>query len=434
MRALALWPLLAARVAGGVPLAPADSSGAGGGAALPLEDALRLALRGNWDLRSAGSAVAKAEAEVRAAPTLPNPALALATSKIHLDGRGDATPIGNDLWSRGYDSVAQLGQLVEIGGKRAARTGSARATAEGARARLADTRRRLAAEVAQAYVGAALAEANARIAHESAGYLRDEARIATARWNAGDISRSDRDQIEIAAARLELDAGAAASEARAQRLALGMLLGLTGPAADVIVADSLEALAERPDPDANAGAAGERADLTSARADLRRAESELRLQIAQRIPDPTLVAQLEHAPPDRPNSVGVGVALPLPLWNWNRGAVAAARATRDDAALAVARVEAQVASDRLTARVRYDEARARWRQCRDDLRPRSESVRRTVSLAYEKGGASLLDLLQAQRNDNDIRLASMQAASDAAIAAAALAAAYEPMTPESTRP
>jgi len=434
MRALALWPLLAARVAGAAPLPAADSTSATGGTVLHLEDALRMSLRGNWDLRSAGSAVAIAEAGVRAARTLVNPAVAVATSKIHVDGRGDATPLGNDLWSRGYDTVAQLGQLIEIGGKRAARTGSARATAEGAGARLADARRRLAEETVRAYAGAALAEANARIARESAGYLRDEARIAAVRWTAGDISSSDRDQIEIAASRLELDASAAVAEARAQRLALGMLLGLTGPAADVIVADSLEALAERPDIVTGPIPSGERADLASARADLRRAESELRLQRAQRIPDPTLVAQFEHAPPDRPNSVGVGIALPLPLWNWNRGAIAAARAARDDAALAVERIEAQVASDRLTARVRYEEASARWRRCRDDLRPRSESVRRTVSLAYEKGGASLLDLLQAQRNDNDIRLASMQAASDAAVAAAALAAAYQPMSPESTRP
>ena len=46
-----------------------------------------------------------------------------------------------------------------------------------------------------------------------------------------------------------------------------------------------------------------------------------------------------------------------------------------------------------------------------------------MAYSYQKGGASLLDLLVAQRNDNDVRLALAQAASDAALALAALKAA-----------
>lgn len=82
----------------------------------------------------------------------------------------------------------------------------------------------------------------------------------------------------------------------------------------------------------------------------------------------------------------------------------------------------------------FDEAVTRWRRYHDELRPRADEVRRTVSLAYERGGASLLDLLEAQRSDNDVRLAAMQAAGDAADAAATLAAALAPMTAEAARP
>jgi hypothetical protein len=41
-----------------------------------------------------------------------------------------------------------------------------------------------------------------------------------------------------------------------------------------------------------------------------------------------------------------------------------------------------------------------------------------MAYAYEKGGASLLDLLIAERNDNEVRLSATQAAGDTAIAAA----------------
>jgi outer membrane protein TolC len=52
-----------------------------------------------------------------------------------------------------------------------------------------------------------------------------------------------------------------------------------------------------------------------------------------------------------------------------------------------------------------------------------------MAYAYQKGGASLLDLLVAERNDNDIRLAAAQAASDMASAGAAFKAATQEIQP-----
>ncbi|HEV2104242.1 MAG TPA: TolC family protein, partial [Candidatus Eisenbacteria bacterium] len=308
------------------------------------------------------------------------------------------------------------------------------AAADAARARLADARRTVGTDVVRAYAAAALAEANAVVARRSAGLLGDEARIAEVRWHAGDISRSERDQIEVAATRLELDAGAAAAAARAQRIALEQLLGMPGPEGLSVVADSLEDLAARADVEPGPPAGGPRADLAAARADLRAADAELRLQLAERVPDPTLFVQAEHAPPDRPNSLGGGVSLPLPLWNRNGAGIAAARAALEQADRAARRAEAQIAADVAAARARYDEARARWHRYRDDIRPRAAAIRESVSLAYEKGGASLLDLLEAERTDNDVRLAAMQAASDVTVAAAELRAAQQPLTPEDSPP
>jgi len=416
------------------PAAAADApSGAAWDGALHLDDALHLAHADNWDLLAARSQVTLAEAGERIAREHPDPSLLLTTSHVHAEG-GDATGLGNDLWSRAYDSVAQLGQELEIGGRRRDREQSARSVATAARARLADQRRLLDAAVVRAYVGAALADANARIAGESAGYLRDEARIATVRLEAGDISRSDRDQIEIAAAERELEAGNARADATAQTVALETMLGLTAGRGGVTLADSLETLAERAAPGASPGPGGARPDLAAARADLARAESDLRLQRALRIPDPTIVVQAEHQPPDRANTLGAGLSFPLPFWNRNAGEIDAARAARDQAARDVHRIAAQVAADTASARVRYEEAWQRWRRYRDDLRPRSEEIRRTVTLAYERGGASLLDLLEAQRSDNDVRLETMRAASDAAIAAADLEAATTAFEPESVTP
>jgi cobalt-zinc-cadmium efflux system outer membrane protein len=147
------------------------------------------------------------------------------------------------------------------------------------------------------------------------------------------------------------------------------------------------------------------------------------LQKANRIPDPTVLAQYEHQPPDTVNSAGFGVSFPLPLWNRNRGNILAAEAARDQARLAYEKAQAQAAADIAMARFAFDNASNRWASIRDSIRPKSEQIRATMAYAYEKGGASLLDLLVAERNDNDVRLGLAQAASDTAMAAAALKAA-----------
>ena len=244
-----------------------------------------------------------------------------------------------------------------------------------------------------------LAERNRGVLADSAAALRQEARIAEVRQRAGDISRADRNQIEIAAERLELDAAGAEAEARKARVALEVLLGEKEPRGEIELADGLDSLGNVSTEATNAPPATfSRPDLVAAEAALVKAEADLRLQQAARIPDPTLLAQYEHEPPDQPNTVGFGVSFPLPLWNRNGGNIAAARATLEQTATRAEKVRAQVMADIAVARVSYLAALTRWQRYRDELTPKSGQIRDSVSLAYEKGSAALLDLLVAQRD------------------------------------
>jgi cobalt-zinc-cadmium efflux system outer membrane protein len=358
----------------------------------------------------------------------PNPTFSLSTSQVNLDRTND-TSAGSGLWNRSYDTVFAINQLFEVAGTRAARRASARAGFEAARSRLADARRTLDAGVTRAYVAAALAQDNSQILTESASYLQKEAEIAAFRLQAGDISQSDLDQIEIAAAQDELNAASAASAALQQRIALEVLLAVKEPKGSITLTDRVQELAAV-QPDLGQQNLDARPDLAAAEAALRQVQSDLTLQKAFRIPDPTVGVQYEHTPPDAPNTLGVGVSLPLPLWNHNTGAIRAAITAVQRAWIDLEKIRAQVASDVATAQTSYREAAARWHNYQDRLRPKSQRVRQTISLAYEKGGATLLDLLEAQRNDNTVRLATVQAAADAATAAAALATALNNVAPD----
>ncbi|MHB8521956.1 MAG: TolC family protein [Limisphaerales bacterium] len=393
---------------------------------LSLAEAKRIAFERNWDLLAARSDVDIATAQKIVAKEFPNPAVSLLATRINTDGRPSGTVLGNSVWHRNYDSFAAINQLFEIGGKRSSRKASAAAGYQAAEARLKDARRVLDFGVTQAYVVALLAETNVAILKQSAASLSREARIAETRLKAGDISLADENQIEIAADRLELAARTSEAAATSARIAVEVLMGVEHPRGDWASGDSLEGLALLQGDVTRLRAAQERPDLVAAEAALHKAEADLRLQKAMRIPDPTFLTQYERNPPDQPNTIGIGVSFPLPLWNRNRGAILAAQAARDQAALQVNKIKMQIAADLANAQVAYREASARWRQQRDAIQPKSGKILTTVTFAYEKGGASLLDLLSAERNDNDVRLATAQAAADTVSAVASLEAALNP--------
>ncbi|HXC98285.1 MAG TPA: TolC family protein, partial [Verrucomicrobiae bacterium] len=379
---------------------------------------------------AARSGVDLATAERMVAHEFPNPTANLSTSKIGTHEA--ATSLGNDVWERSYDSIAAVNQLIEIAGKRSSRKASAEAGVLSAEARLADARRLLNAGVAHAYLAALLAETNVAILDQSAGSLRKEADIAGARLHAGDISEADKSQIEIAAAQLELQARTAESTATAARIALEVVLGMANPHGIWAPGDSLDSLAVVSAPAGEVQPGALRPDLAAAEADLKKAHADLRLQQALRVPDPTVSLGVEHEPPGGGPAVdtfNLGLSFPLPLWNQNRGNIDAARATEEQFRIAMGKVQAQVAADIASAEDEYNEARARWLRYRDELAPESAKVRETVAFAYEKGGASLVDLLQAERTDNDVRLATVQAMSDTAGARADLEAAQAVLTP-----
>ena len=201
------------------------------------------------------------------------------------------------------------------------------------------------------------------------------------------------------------------------------MLGVPNPAGDWVPGDSLPDLALIPSLASERVPGTPRPDLLAAEANRQKAEADLKLQKALRIPDPTFLVQYEHEPPDQPNTVGFGFSFPLPLWNRNKGGIQAASANLSQAALQVEKTKALIAADIATAELAFTDASARWRRQRDFIQPKSADIRQTIAFAYEKGGASLLDLLVAERNDNEVRLATAQAAAETANTAASLKAA-----------
>src|SRR5580765_7808817 len=174
----------------------------GGERRISLMEAQRMAVERNWDLLAAAAGVDAATAQKIIAQSFPNPTLSISATKINVDHHPSSTPEGNGLWDRSYDTVAAVNQLIEIGGKRRSRKDSAQAGVKSAQAQFQDVERTLELGVAKAYVAATQAEENVRVLKKSAATLRQEANLADVRLKAGEISGSDRSQIEMSADRL----------------------------------------------------------------------------------------------------------------------------------------------------------------------------------------------------------------------------------------
>lgn len=394
---------------------------------LSLAEAQQIAFERNWDLLAAKSGIDSAEAQLIVVKEFPNPTFSWSTA--YIGTHQNSTFVGNGLWERNYDSIAAVSQLIEIAGKRGDRQRAARAGVRGARARFFDAKRTLDQGVTKAYVAALLANENVRVLNESAKYLLHEADIANARYKAGDISDADRKQIEINAEQYQLQASAAEATAVQARVAVEVLMGVSQPKGNWEPVDTLPLLVTASTPkDVDELPQGSRSDVLAAEQDLSSARENLKLQKAIRVPDPTISVQYEHQPPGGGppiDTVGFGVSFPLPLWNRNGGNIKAAQAQQDQSAIALGKAKMQVMSDIANAAVSYKEASQRMHRYVDQIRPKAGSVRESVAFAYEKGGASLVDLLDAERTDNDVRQATAQAMSDTISTAADLKAARE---------
>lgn len=389
---------------------------------LTLAEARRLAAERGWSLLAAASDLHQAEGRRLQARAWPNPTLSISAQKLNV------TPVGEG--GSTSDSTLALAQQFELGGKRAERIRSAEAAVRAAHYQLSAARVAVDALVVKAYADALAADETARVSQESADSLVRAASIAQARFSAGEISAAERDQMRVAAGRFALDARTAAAVALQSRVVLEGLLGVPAPDGRTVLAEDLPSLVRRAveagaslTPSGDDAALERRDDVRSARALVDQAAAQLSLQRAQRVPDLSLSVQYESDRPANSNTLGAGVALSLPIFDRNRGSIAAAESARDQAGDEARRVRAQAAAELNAARARVAAAFEKQRRYRDELLPSAESVQATVAFSYERGRASLLEVLEAERSLNEVRLATVASEAEAVAAAADLAAA-----------
>jgi cobalt-zinc-cadmium efflux system outer membrane protein len=237
--------------------------------------------------------------------------------------------------------------------------------------------------------------------------------ISKARFNAGDLARIDLDRIELLRVQYEVEIENAIVNLRSQKIQLLQLLNDRTPVDQFDVtgvfdwSDSL-----RPLDDFHQLALASRPDLQEAMETLQQSKTNHKLAVANGSTDPTFGAWFTYNPsfynPYAHDTLGLSVSIPLRIFDKNQGEKQRTLIDIDRSQQLTDVTTAQIFSDVDSAYEQLRSSIALLVPYKAQYRDQATRVRDTVTYAYQHGGASLMDFLNAQSDYRVVQLAYLQ--------------------------
>ena len=364
---------------------------------LSVNDALGLFISQNLDVLIAKYGIEYTRGQEVTARLFPNPLLSVGTLSSYTQGR---------TLSNSGQLITQVAQLFELAGKRGYRIESAEFGTQSAEAAFGDAVRQLGFTVKDTYYRIQLAQRRLVLAEDNRERFSRILAINTIRFNKGYIAEIDLIRIRLQMVDFHAQVIQSLQAAESARGELRQLLRLS-PKTELELTTELGF--RRIDPDIEklrATALDLRPDIRAKRFTFSQRESDLKLAKAYRIPDVTIGAgyAIQGARgPDNPGQIALNAGIPLPLFNRNQGGILQAEVSLHsaeaemDKTINLVENEVDVAYRNLLQSRRLVEAY--FGEVLEDARATFAIVER----AYERGGATILDLLDAARTSRAIQ-------------------------------
>ncbi len=377
-----------------------------------FEDYLNEAMRFNLDLAAQRATVAITHAGVTTASERPDWSADFGLPVVDLSGQGNPTT-----YSVGLDAP------IELGGKRGHRIRAAKQDLSAANADYDDAVRQLRARATGAFIDALSARAILVSKHKSIGELERIVSVNEERHRVGEIGEIELVQSRVERDQFEADVISAEANVVSADLALGQVLGKPERIADKLpVPDGTLDIPVRTFDVALlvATALQRRPDVLSKHRAVKAADLRIELANVNLIPGVTVSGAYSHLaagsagfaqPADNTLSVSLSVNLPFSRWK-NRGELETARATRTQAEVQLQATELRAETEVRDAYTQYGAAVKRLQVYRDGLLKDADRVLEARLYAYQRGGATLLEVIDAQRTSADIYLSYAQALAD----------------------
>jgi cobalt-zinc-cadmium efflux system outer membrane protein len=369
-------------------------------APITMQQAVDLALARNPALLAAQQHLSAVKATQITAGLRQNPALTLYGQGVTLP---ENNPNGNP-----YYYSANVSRLFERGEKRRWRLDVASSTVQVTDSQLRDQERQLELNVRTAFTNLLVAKQGLAIAQENLDDYRKTVSLSQARLDAGDITKTDFERIDLQLAQFESDFDAANLLVKQQSTQLQMLFGVDRPTQTIEVLGSLDVPAiPLTMQEAEAKALASRPDFLAAQQSVQLAKANASLAIAGGTADPTVAAEYERSGMD--NTFGVSVAIPLRIFDRNQGEKERTRFEIESSRFSLTAAHNQVVSDVDQAWLALETAQSQARRYREHYLDEAGQVRDNLQFSYRNGNSTLLDYLDALRDYRTIHLNSLNA-------------------------
>ncbi|MBI2799886.1 MAG: TolC family protein [Gammaproteobacteria bacterium] len=362
-------------------------------------EALALFYQRNLELIAAHFKIAQSQAQEVIAAALPNPVFSL--NVLEIDGSGR---LGND--GAGPGVGVAVTELLETAGKRRIRRASGALGTQSAEADLKDATRTLSAGVRRAYYALLLAQKNVTVAQDTVDQYAQIVIATEFRLKHGDVAESDVWRLKVEAYKARADSlsqGAAVDKARAD---LASLLRWPVDAMHFVARAEWPVLRQAVTEDRDSlftEAMTRRPDLAAANKRAEQSKQELTLAERTAIPDVTVGAGYLHDINNlNHDTANFSVSVPLPLFYRNQGEIQKSAVSMNAAALEVEQLQLTIRKEIVGGLAAWQSAEAIARGFERDVLKQVQKIRDGAEVSYQKGGTSILDLLDAQRNYREV--------------------------------
>jgi cobalt-zinc-cadmium efflux system outer membrane protein len=268
----------------------------------------------------------------------------------------------------------------------------------------ADLERGLLFSLRGAFVQTLQAKAVLDVAKENLTYYDHVLDISRERFKAGDIAQVDLDRLELQRVQFESDLQTAEVNLRTAKIELLMLLNDRTPVEqfDVIgLFEFNEQIAALDD--FRKIAVDTRPDLKAAVQAVDKAKTDHKLAVANGSTDPTFSFDVGRNPPID-EYFGVNVSIPLRIFDRNQGEKLRTQLDIDRNQRLLDATQSQVFSDVDSAYAMVNSNLILLRPYKAKYLQQAVRVRDTITFAYQHGGASLLDFLNAENDYRTVQL------------------------------
>jgi outer membrane protein, heavy metal efflux system len=380
-----------------------------GGAQALTWDQLKARFEANNPaLKADALGVEESRAQEITAHLRPNPQFAFSA---------DGTQIAphNDVWQpfSGTQYQSNLSYLWERDNKRNLRLETAKDATRVAESSHEDLERNLIFNLRGAFVQTMQAKSVVKLAEDDLAYYDKIIDISRNRFRAGDIAQVDLDRIELQRVQYESELQTARVNLRTAKIQLLTLLNDRTPVDSFDVQGPFDFSPDLKELEQfRQMALNNRPDLRAALQTIEESKAAHKLAVSNGSTDPTFAGWWTYDGsfnnPNAVNALGLSVTVPLRIFDRNQGEKQRTEIDVDKSTQSSEMTRAQVFSDVDSAYAQVDSNIVLLKPYKDKYLQQSTRVRDTVTYAYQQGGASLTDFLNAQSDYRVVQLAYLQ--------------------------